>query len=123
MANSPLLGGERVPERPKGTGTKDLGPSDSSDSGSDLAGSPRAGGDLGDADLDSDTDASGTGERAEAGRDTQRRDAPDLMPDDVVGPGSQEAVVPGGRQAARRNTRESTEKPGGVSESDKSIDS
>ena len=117
MANSPLLGGERAAERPKGTGTDLLGPSDTSDSGSDITGAvgavdteefgfdggsnddirraPGAGADIGDADLDADSDSGGTGERAEAGRDTLRSDAPDIMPDQVFGIGSDEAGVPG----------------------------
>jgi hypothetical protein len=41
----------------RGHGTRALGPSDNSDSGSDVAGEPDIG-------LDSDTDAEGTGERA-----------------------------------------------------------
>jgi hypothetical protein len=79
----------------KGCGTRALGPSDSSDSGSDIVGGPglnrqdglpltrgstsdpdidapgaTAGPDIGDADLDSDSDRYGTGERAAAGRDS-----------------------------------------------------
>lgn len=77
----------------KGHGTGALGPSDSTDSGSDVQGGTgladeelldlqrgtnedpggrerSAGPDLGDAGLDSDTDAGGTGERGAAGRDT-----------------------------------------------------
>jgi hypothetical protein len=79
----------------KGHGTRSLGPSDSSDSGSDIRGGPglnqeeglfphegntsdddvdgpgaTAGPDIGDADLDSDSDRNGTGERAAAGRDS-----------------------------------------------------
>lgn len=79
----------------KGHGTGALGPSDSSDSGSDIVGGPglnrarglplahgttsdpdvdppgaTAGPDLGDADLDSDSDRNGTGERGAAGRDS-----------------------------------------------------
>lgn len=38
MATSSILGGERPPIRPKGTDSDSLGPSDSSDSGSDAAG-------------------------------------------------------------------------------------
>lgn len=80
-----------------GHGIEALGPSDSSDSGSDIQGGAglaheekeglnlgsgttsdleqgsaggTAGPDVGDANLDSDSDASGTGERAAAGRDT-----------------------------------------------------
>ena len=105
MATSSLLGGDRAPLRPKGTSTDLLGPSDSSDTGSDLTGAvgavdteelgfdsgsnddirraPGAGADVGDANLDADSDSAGTGERAEAGRDTLRREAPDIAPDSI----------------------------------------
>jgi hypothetical protein len=63
----------------RGHGTRDLGPSDSSDTGSDLIG---AGADVGDADLDSDTDRAGTGERASAGRD-DAPDGADIAPDHI----------------------------------------
>jgi hypothetical protein len=95
MARSTLdHGAETPPDRTKGHGTAALGPSDSSDSGSDIQGGPglnrddglgmpagttsdpdvdgigaTAGADIGDADLDSDSDRFGTGERAAAGRD------------------------------------------------------
>jgi hypothetical protein len=109
MATSPLLGGQRAAKRPEGTGTDALGPSDSSDTGSDIQGAPGAvetddggfdtgtlddtrraagaGADIGDANLDADSDRFGTGERAEAGRDTLTRDAPDIAPDRVEGTG------------------------------------
>jgi hypothetical protein len=83
------------PATTKGHGTRALGPSDSSDSGSDIRGGPGlnqeeglfphqgntsdddvdgpaadAGADIGDADLDSDSDRNGTGERGAAGRDS-----------------------------------------------------
>ena len=83
------------PTRTKGHGTASLGPSDSSDTGSDIQGGPglnrddgfdaptgntsdpdvdgvgaTAGPDIGDANLDSDSDRYGTGERAAAGRDS-----------------------------------------------------
>ena len=48
----------------KGHGTKELGPSDTSDSGSDIVGASKA---LGDLELDGDSDAEGTGERRGAG--------------------------------------------------------
>lgn len=80
MAQSPLLGGDRSARRPPGTTTDALGPSDTSDSGSDVVG---ADADLGDGGFDADSDAGGTGERAMAGRDTGRRDAPDIEPDQV----------------------------------------
>ncbi len=96
MANSTLFRtGEQDPVVTKGHGTGALGPSDSTDSGSDIVGGPglndedglgldsgttsdadhdgpgaNAGADLGDADLDSDSDRHGTGERGAAGRDS-----------------------------------------------------
>ncbi|WP_373991093.1 hypothetical protein [Duganella sp. BuS-21] len=50
-----------------GHGTRALGPSDNSDSGSDMVGQPGA-------ELDSDTDAEGTGERASVGRENEASD-------------------------------------------------
>ena len=95
----------------KGHGTDALGPSDSSDSGSDLQGpglyesdadligldrgtnedmphALGAGRDVGDANLDSDTDASGTGERAAAGRDIEDEAGSDIGPDHLIGSGA-----------------------------------
>ena len=82
----------------KGHGTAALGPSDSSDSGSDMQGPglfegdaaaaldpAGAGRDVGDANLDSDTDAGGTGERASAGRDTDVEAGSDIAPDRLIG--------------------------------------
>src|SRR5438874_1251102 len=95
MATSSLFHSTDTPPTvTKGHGTGALGPTDSSDSGSDVQGGPglnhddgmnldrgttsdadvdpkgaTAGADLGDADLDSDTDRNGTGERGAAGRD------------------------------------------------------
>ncbi|MEO8847219.1 MAG: hypothetical protein ABI440_01125 [Casimicrobiaceae bacterium] len=81
------------PDLHKGHGTAALGPSDSSDSGSDIQDGPgaedepgifvptgstsdpdrgattSAGADIGDADLDSDSDRNGTGERGAVGHD------------------------------------------------------
>ena len=96
MAQSSLMRtGETPPSVRKGHGTAELGPTDSTDSGSDVRGgsgfqheerlglTPEpasdgevaglvegAGPDIGDRDLDSDSDRNGTGERASAGRDT-----------------------------------------------------
>jgi hypothetical protein len=77
----------------KGHGTESLGPSDSSDSGSDLKGAPSdveesfagstAGPDVGDANLDSDSDRGGTGERASSGRDTAGPDGIDIDTDRI----------------------------------------
>jgi hypothetical protein len=95
MAESTLLHPQDTPPiTTKGHGTEALGPSDSSDTGSDVRGGPgldhevgigprrgdtsdpdsdrgatTAGPDIGDADLDSDTDRQGTGERRTVGRD------------------------------------------------------
>jgi hypothetical protein len=99
-----------VPDRQlgQGHGTDVLGPSDSSDSGSDIHGgiglsrdigigldtgtnsdpeqstAREAGPDIGDADLDSDSDATGTGERAAAGRDTVAEDGRDIDTDRIT---------------------------------------
>jgi len=96
MARSTLnTTGESNPSVRKGHGTGALGPSDSTDSGSDIVGGPglnredglpfqrgttsdpdvdgqgaTAAPDIGDADLDSDSDRYGTGERAAVGRDS-----------------------------------------------------
>ena len=92
MSGSTLyLTGEEDPVVGLGHGTGALGPSDSSDSGSDTVGGPGmdeglsdemsrqmpqstrkgAGRDLGDTDLDSDTDRAGTGERGSSGVDSE----------------------------------------------------
>lgn len=92
----------------KGHGTASLGPSDLSDSGSDIAGGVAwendadtdlgldsgtsadveayaedgsAAGDIGDTDFDSDSDAGGTAEQATAGRDTRYRAGRDIDTD------------------------------------------
>jgi hypothetical protein len=97
---------DRPATKPKGHDTASLGPSGSSDSGSDLIGpglagdagldlatgtssdieeSAGAGHDVGDANLDSDTDEGGTGEHATAGRDDDAGEARDIAPDRIVG--------------------------------------
>jgi hypothetical protein len=83
------LTGEEAPVIGRGHGTGALGPSDSSDTGSDVVGGPgmdeglsdeqarrmpmttrrNSGRDLGDGNLDSDTDRNGTGERGSAAVD------------------------------------------------------
>ena len=95
----------------KGHGTDALGPSNSSDSGSDLQGpglyesdadvigldrgtneemshAGGAGRDVGDTNLDSDTDAEGTGERVAAGRDIDGEVGSDIAPDRLLGTGA-----------------------------------
>ena len=116
MSGSSTLDPDNFPESDrilgKGHGTNALGPSDNSDSGSDVVGGPgfalgvdidnlpdldrgtsedserghatdSAGPDMGDADLNSDTDSSGTGERASAGRDSSVRDGADIDTDSI----------------------------------------
>ena len=95
MSSSTLdLDGDEAPVTGLGHGTSALGPSDSSDSGSDIVGGPGmdegldddqtrempmttrqgAGRDLGDPDLDSDSDRAGTGERGSSGIDSTAND-------------------------------------------------
>lgn len=108
MADSTLdITGEEPPNTGRGHGTEALGPSDTSDTGSDVAGGPgfrddvglgldrgttedpssagtyTAGPDIGDGNLDSDSDSSGTGERANAGRDGAVSDR-DISVDQVI---------------------------------------
>ncbi|WP_423600421.1 hypothetical protein [Roseateles sp. MS654] len=90
MATSSILGGTPAPEQSKGRGTDALGPSDSSDSGSDVLGERQmsTGQDDPDemgatpADTRSDTDRFGTGERASA-TPSGEHDAADILPDRV----------------------------------------
>jgi len=67
----------------RGHGTRALGPSDSSDSGSDLIGATDAGAAIGDAELDGDSDRAGTGERAAATPDAEAADGADIGVDHV----------------------------------------
>ncbi|OLP07779.1 hypothetical protein BLL52_0875 [Rhodoferax antarcticus ANT.BR] len=87
------MGGKRAATSPLGNDVDALGPSDSSDSGSDVQGERNLQGEgehadqLGSliVDTSSDSDASGTGERASAtGRDGP--DGADIAPDKVIGP-------------------------------------
>ena len=74
MAYSSSLGAERAPSQPGGRGADLLGPSDSSDTGSDTVGTHEA---------HADSDTGGTGERgAVAGEDAI--EGADIMPDRVV---------------------------------------
>lgn len=88
--SSSTLTPENLPARPdrrlpQGHGTGALGPSDTSDSGSDVQGAPgiAPGFDSIDADLDSDSDSGGTGERAGIERDAAARDGADIDTDHV----------------------------------------
>ncbi len=76
MATSSIMGGSKLPEEISGKDMQALGPSDNSDSGSDVMGA------YGDEQLASDSDACGTGERAEVGQDRSQSDA-DILPDHI----------------------------------------
>lgn len=100
MGTSPLVGTDRSPTTPAGRDHTTLGPSDSSDSGSDVAGAASAGtGDPGlpvdkvlgdDAALplpvspEGDSDSGGAGERRSAAGDGGARDGADIGADHVV---------------------------------------
>jgi hypothetical protein len=74
MAHSSILGADIAASQPSGRSSDVLGPSDSSDSGSDASGTDE---------LHEDSDAAGTGERgAVAGRDA--REGGDILPDRVT---------------------------------------
>ena len=108
---------------PKGHDVRSLGPSDSSDSGSDMLGpglvdddllgldrgtnedsegghlSARdAGASVGDLDADENSDRSGTGEHTAAGKEPDIREGGDIAPDRIVGP--EEAGLGGGLDQA-----------------------
>jgi len=92
MSQSSILGGERAPQQSSGRDAETLGPSDTSDSGSDIQGAtrmktePEEGFESGGATPvveDSDTDAGGTGERAEAVPEGAR-DGADIGPDRIA---------------------------------------
>ena len=91
MANSSILGGVSAPVHPDGKNVDALGPSDSSDSGSDVQGersmptAPDNAGEWGAVVTEggNDSDASGTGERASAGGESPR-DGDDILPDRIV---------------------------------------
>jgi hypothetical protein len=97
MATSSILGGERAPTQAAGRDVGALGPSDTSDSGSDVQGqlsgveAPGYGEDLfsdtagpGNAAVRSDSDSGGTGERGAAVPGENPEDASDITPDRVV---------------------------------------
>ena len=91
MSNSSLLGGSSAPTWAEGRDVDALGPSDSSDSGSDVQGERRMAtegdnpGELGGmpVELGSDSDSGGTGERGSATGESIR-DGADILPDRVV---------------------------------------
>ena len=91
MATSSIVGGERAAQQAEGRDDDVLGPSDTSDSGSDIQGASRLKttapeGEMGGATPvieDRDSDAAGTGERAEAVPEGAR-DGADIAPDRIA---------------------------------------
>jgi hypothetical protein len=93
---------QRPVVKPTGHDNASLGPSDSSDSGSDMAGAKRHEFDVddeldnhaletGEAELASDTDRAGTGERASADGDSTLEQNEDIDVDRVIGAAGEEA--------------------------------
>ena len=76
MATSSILGGSLSPEEISGKDIHALGPSDNSDSGSDAIGA------YSEDELASDSDSSGTGERASVEPNLEQTDA-DILPDHI----------------------------------------
>ena len=93
MAHSSILGGEPAPRRAAGNDVDALGPSDTSDSGSDIQGerpmatqadNPAEWGSI-TADGSASSDAMGTGERGSATGDAGHENA-DILPDRIIDP-------------------------------------
>lgn len=102
MATSSLLGGTQAPEEITGKDIASLGPGDTSDSGSDVMGA------YGPDELASDTDSSGTGERAavEEGADEPESNA-DILPDHIE---SAPGATPAGKSAtSQRSVQDNAE--------------
>ena len=91
MARSSILGGDRARKHAAGTDTDALGPSNSSDSGSDVQGEPNLEGHsdreerlgAGHTDRGSDSDMDGTGERGSALPDEFVEEGSDISPDHI----------------------------------------
>ena len=103
-------GGKRASDIPPGHDTRSLGPSDSSDSGSDMAGPglidddalpldrgtnedqeagrddiANAGASVGDDDMEDNSDRFGTGDRRAAGKEPSAREGGDISTDRIIG--------------------------------------
>ena len=105
MASSSTLDPDNFPparheKTAKGHGARVLGPSDSSDSGSDLTDADAG---SGAPDGDNDSDRNGTGERLSADKDSDVRVAGDIETDRVVG--EEEAGLGGGLDQAEEARR------------------
>jgi hypothetical protein len=76
---SNLLGGDRAPEHVTGRTSSIVGPSDSSDSGSDIQGARE----MSPEEFESDSDAAGTGERGTALGSDDADEGADIAPDRI----------------------------------------
>ena len=83
MAYSSILGAETAATQPSGRDSELLGPSDSSDSGSDAVGT---------AEIHADSDAAGTGERGSV-TPGEGREGGDILPDRIVNMNDGEVVA------------------------------
>jgi len=105
MATSSITGADRAPSHASGRDVEALGPSDTSDSGSDVQGEldlappidldNTSGGSV-QPGLQSDSDAAGTGERGAALLDEEAREGGDILPDqitDLAGASSDEGLT------------------------------
>jgi hypothetical protein len=136
-------GGGKDSNVTRGHGTGALGPSDTSDTGSDVVGGPgtfegdvigldesgttsdadvgggTAGPDMGDSDLDSDTDSKGTGERRAAGRDQRQpgdrdRDVDTVRKTPDSAGGLQGSTVPSGTPSGGTQSGFTTDRGAGT---------
>ncbi len=131
-SSSSILGGQQAPQQSSGRDTDALGPSDSSDSGSDIQGEramatgPDEIDELGAIPVegDSDSDAAGTGERASAVSEGGA-DSADIMPDRIIAgdategddaawSSSDEAASEAVSDLATETDENATDEPGGV---------
>lgn len=101
MATSSITGGQRAPSQASGRDVEALGPSDSSDSGSDVQGELDLASPV-DLDqitpgeqpgLEGDSDSAGTGERGSALLDEEAREGADILPDRTQDPDDGEAAA------------------------------
>lgn len=139
MGHSSLIGIERAAALPSGRDTAALGPGDTSDSGSDLAGVDQ---DLDDPNLPVDvalredasrsaippevmsggaSDAGGTGERRSAGSDAGSREAADIGVDRVFTPGAESSQDEDNQDADLDMVDEALDGEGGMYDEDDGI--
>ena len=92
MARSSILGADPAPVIPAGRDVEALGPSDTSDSGSDVQGGPEFDDGLRQEIQHADSDTGATGERASAVLSQDARDGGDIAPDRIIGGDADEPI-------------------------------